>query len=171
LQPILATQRATLTHIRIQKIFSSGIEDFDMTRFPKLQSLWLSHDLTGTDTSLVANLVAPHLRVFHWDQQLEDQQCCETLGSFGQREEDWLQAFAAAAVERKSTLRQIRIYYRPDPYLYSYNGEDEDPLLYPWDRMDKIARDIQPHGIHLSYNKPNITREEFNKHLEDRYSY
>lgn len=168
LQSILATQRATLTHIRIQQIFNSGIEGFDMTGFPNLQSLWLSHDLTGTDTSLVANLVSPNLRVFHWDQMLEDQQHCETVWSFGQREEDWLRALAAAAVDRRSTLRQIRIYYRPDdPYLYSYDGEDEDyPPLYPWDRMGRVARDIQPHGIHLSHNKPNMTRKEFNEHLE-----
>jgi len=164
LQPILATQKATLSHIHIRVIFSQGLQGFNVTGFPNLQSLSLSRDLTGTDTTYVANLVAPRLGVFHWELTVEDQQSSEDLGGFGPLEEDWLRAFAAAAIARKSALRLIQIDYQPLDY---YCKKASEPREYPWDRMDRIAREIRPHGISLSYSQPCMTREQFNKLLRE----
>ncbi|CAM1503149.1 Fc.00g079250.m01.CDS01 [Cosmosporella sp. VM-42] len=160
LQPILAVHKATLTHIQIRELYSSGLERFSVADFPNLQSLYLSHDLTGTNITFVGNLVAPNLSKFHWDMTLEDQQCSETLGSFAQPEEDWLRAFCTAAIHHKSALRHVYIQFRPESYLYSSDREVVHKQ-YPWDRMDKIGREVQPHGITLLYNTPSVTRDEF----------
>lgn len=161
LQPVLASQKAALTHIRIQEIYSTGLEGFDVTDFPKLKSLYLSHDLTGTETAFVASLVAPNLHEYHWDMKLEDQQCGETLGSFGRPEEDWLRAFATAAINHKSALRHFYIQFRPETHPYSYEWKEVDDKQYPWDRMDRVGREVLPHGIMISYKTPNITRDKF----------
>lgn len=165
LQPILAAQKATLTHVRIRELYSMGLEEFNVTDFPKLRSLSLSHGLTGTDTTYVGNLVAPNLREFHWDMTLEDQQLGETLGNFAQPEEDWLRALSAAAIDRKSALHHIRIQFSPEAFIYSHERKTIHDK-YPWDRMDQIGREVQPHGITISYNIPTVTKEEFREMLE-----
>ena len=157
---ILVTQKATLSHIEIYEIYSSGIDGFDLSDFDNLQSLWMSHDLTGTETALVSNLIAPNLCTFDWDMALEDQQCCVPLDGFSQPEEDWLRALATRAIKSRSALRHIRVHFTPDAYTGSCNRRTLQNQ-YPWDRMDTIAEEFLPHGIRLTYNAPNITRDEF----------
>lgn len=164
LQPILAHQKASLSYVQIAEIFNDGLEGFDVTDFPNLQFLSLSHDLTGLDTTLVPNLVAPGLRIFRWDMKLEDQQCGERLGDFCEPQETWLRVLVATAVERKTALREIRINFRPEGGLQGHHGFTQDQ--YPWDRMDKLANEFRPHGIDLTYNPPNHTREEFQAYLD-----
>ncbi|KAJ5187163.1 hypothetical protein N7449_010157 [Penicillium cf. viridicatum] len=75
---------------------SSGFDGFDLREFENLEKLSLasdfSHPLFNRNESCEPpdSLLAPRLRVFHWDLTLLDQQCVESLRDFGQAEEDWL---------------------------------------------------------------------------------
>ncbi|KAL4865948.1 hypothetical protein BDV12DRAFT_173619 [Aspergillus spectabilis] len=126
LQPILAIHRTTLQSISIRCINFGGLTDFDVRDFPNLQELRLSEATTSpryrnstADAHLIPNLIAPRLRVFHWDLTLEDQQCSESLGSFAQKEEDFLRAVAHEAIKVKCPLRMLRVTYTPDTWLES----------------------------------------------------
>ncbi|CAG9956513.1 unnamed protein product [Clonostachys rosea f. rosea IK726] len=172
LQSILCHQKDSLTFIRMDQIMDGGPKSFNMTEFRNLKVLWLAHDLTGTDPEFVANLLSPNLEVFHWNLMLEDREARESLDAFEKREEDWLRAFTAAAIASNSTLRHINIRFSPEDYI---KLEDTWGLEYPWDRMDRIASEIQPHGIHLSYSPIKVSRERFNalvkvpKHLKSSW--
>ncbi|KAK7224455.1 hypothetical protein V2G26_012458 [Clonostachys chloroleuca] len=172
LQSILSHQKDSLTFIRMGQIRDRGLKSFNMTEFRNLKVLWLAHNLTGTDPEFVANLLAPNLEVFHWNLMPENQRDRESLDAFEKREEDWLRAFAAAAIASNSTLRHINIRFSPEDYI---EQEDTWGLEYPWDRMDRIASEIQPHGIHLSYSPIKVSRETFNalvkfpKHLNSSW--
>ncbi|VUC24104.1 unnamed protein product [Clonostachys rosea] len=157
---ILSHQKDSLTYIRMDQLLEQGLHNFNVTEFHSLKVLWLAHNLTGTDFKSVANLLAPNLEVFHWNMMSEDGDSVQSLDTFDKREEDWLRAFAAAAIARDSTLRQIKIRFYADALILR---EDKTGLEYPWDRMDRIASEIQPHGIHLSYSPITVSREEFNR--------
>lgn len=159
MQAILSQQKDSLTYIRMDQLLQQGLYSFNMAEFRSLKVLWLAHDLTGTDPESVANLLAPNLEVFHWNLMLEDQRQGESLDTFEKREEDWLRAFAAAAIAGNSTLRHIKIRFFPEAQIFR---QDKTGVEYPWDRMDRIASEIQPHGIHLSYSPISVSRERFN---------
>ncbi|CAH0056889.1 unnamed protein product [Clonostachys solani] len=161
MQRVLSHQKRFLSCIRLQELLDEGLYDFGVIDFHSLKTLSLGHGTTGTDSSSIANLVAPNCEVFCWDMVLEDQQHGECLGHFRQPEEDWLRAFAHVAIARKSALRHMKILYYPDDGAYNVDDEALKILEYPWDRMDRLAQEIQPYGIHLSYNTPTTTREEF----------
>ncbi|KAL4970612.1 uncharacterized protein BDV14DRAFT_195295 [Aspergillus stella-maris] len=169
LQPILAIHRTTLRSISIRCINSGGLAGFDMRAFPRLEELCLSEGSTSPhhrDSSLLANLIpnliAPQLRNFHWDMTLEDQQCAETLYCLQEEEENFLRAVAHAAIEAKVPLRMLRVTYNPDTWL-------EYEIGYPWDRLDALGREpeLAAAGIRVCYNTPNISREEFDKRIEE----
>lgn len=156
LQPILAIHKSTLRSISIRCINEPGLDGFDLHDFESLEELCLSYQTTnGTaDIHLIPNLLAPRLRIFHWDLTLEDQQCNETLECFQQKEEDWLRTLALTAVSQGCPLRGIEITFTP---LFSYYFDG----VYPWDRMDALGRELQPHGIQVGYNPPSTSREEY----------
>ncbi|KAK0755688.1 hypothetical protein N5P37_011767 [Trichoderma harzianum] len=154
LQPILTVHKSTLSAIRIRALNRSGLDGFNLSGFQALRELSLSHGLTGTDPTLVAGLLSPRLRSFHWDMTFEDQQHDEFFFHFGEPEENWLRKLAMAAIGRKSTLEIISIKFRPT------DGE-WGCTVYPWDRMDDVARYVQPYGIRLFYTTPTISRELF----------
>ncbi|VUC23396.1 unnamed protein product [Clonostachys rosea] len=160
MQRILSHHKKSLSFIRLQELLHEGLYDFDVTDFHSLKTLSLGHDTTGTDTSSINKLVAPNCDVFCWNMIFEDQQHGEDLGSFAQPEEDWLRAFAHVAIARKSALRHIKVIYYPEPYGY-VDFEARKTFEYPWDRMDRLAHEIQTHGISLSYNVPTTSREQF----------
>ncbi|CAG9981292.1 unnamed protein product [Clonostachys byssicola] len=162
LQSILSHQKDSLTFMKIDQIPDPdpGLENFNMAKFRSLKVLWLARDLTGADPEFVANLLAPNLDVFHWNPMPEDEDERNGLNAFEKPEEDWLRAFAAAAIASNSTLRHINIRFSPKEYIQL--EEDKWDLEYPWDRMDRIASEIQPHGIRLSYSPINVSRERFN---------
>lgn len=161
LAPIIEIHKGTLHSILISHLCESGLAGFDLSDFKKLKYLSLSSKATGKDTNLIANILAPNLETFRWDLTLEDQQCTVSIHAFGQPEEDWLRALAAAAIERKSALRKIQVKFVPE-YRISW-GVDPDTLKYPWDRMEAIARDIRPKGIELLYSEPAMSKEDFEK--------
>ncbi|KAL4956309.1 hypothetical protein BDW69DRAFT_89715 [Aspergillus filifer] len=169
LQPILAIHRSTLRSISIRCINSGGLSGFDMRAFPRLEELCLSKGATSPHyrdslihANLIPNLIAPQLRIFHWDMTLEDQQCMETLYCLQDEEENFLRAIAHAAIEAKVPLRMLRVTYEPDTWLKNEIG-------YPWDRLDALGREpeLLAAGIRVCYNTPNIRREEFEKKIEE----
>jgi hypothetical protein len=156
LQRILAIHKSTLRSIRIRCINVPGLDRFDLREFENLEELSLSYLSTNGTVGihLIPNLLAPHLRVFHWDLTREDQQCNESLGDFQQKEEDWLRRLALTAVTQGCPLRRIEITFTP-LFTYYFDG------VYPWDRMDALGRELQPHGIQVCYNPPSTSREEY----------
>lgn len=156
MQPILAIHKSTLRSISISCINVAGLDGFDLHEFENLEELSLSYQSTkGTvDIHLIPNFLAPQLRVFHWDLTLEDQQCNENLGDFQQKEEDWLRRLALTAITQGCPLRRIEITFTP-LYTYYFDG------VYPWDRMDALGRELQPHGIQVGYNPPCTSREGY----------
>lgn len=65
---------------------------------------------------------------------------------FGHEEASWVRNLAQTARARKSLLRKILIFYYP---VSVGNGErDHD---YPWDLMDALNIEFQPHGIAITY--------------------
>ena len=156
---VLMPQAQSLRTIEIRNINKTGLDGFVLSAFSRLENLLLSHGSTGTDSSLISNLIAPNLQSFHWDLTLEDQQCGETLDNFGQEEEDWLRALVDAAIRGKSRLGEIRVTFTPEEWVQDFNPNNKP--VYPWDRMDAIAREIEPRGLALRYNTPTTTREQF----------
>ncbi|KAH8692381.1 hypothetical protein BGW36DRAFT_387494 [Talaromyces proteolyticus] len=156
LQPILSIHKSTLRSISIRCINVGGLDGFDLREFENLEELSLSYQSTKhtADIHLIPNLLAPQLRVFHWDLTLEDQQCNESLGFFEQKEEDWLRTLALTAVTRGCPMRRIEITFTP-LYTYYFAG------VYPWDRMDALGRELHPHGVQVYYNPPSTSREEY----------
>lgn len=75
---------------------------------------------------------------------------------FGHEETSWVRNLAQTARARKSLLRKIRIFYYP---VSVGNGEQDHD--YPWDLMDALNNEFQPHGIAITYTKPPRTRESW----------
>lgn len=174
LQRILAIRRNTLTHIEILQlqIFRDdpqSIERFNVTGFHSLQSLSLSHRVTGTATTFISDLMAPNLREFHWNMEKASSPGDEPFGTsleiFQQDEEDWLRTLCTAAMYRESVSLHVQIHYRPDKYFYRPDGGVID-MEYPWDRIDRVRCEFQHHGITLSYDTPTLSRDQF-RHFID----
>ncbi|KAJ5817489.1 hypothetical protein N7447_007497 [Penicillium robsamsonii] len=169
LQPILSLHRKTLRSLTLDAINCPGIHGLDLRQFENLDELSLSSQITGHQQRRYGNeyfeppdgLLAPRLRVFHWDLTLVDQQCCEGFDGFGQVEEDWLRQLARRAIQRGCPLRKIEIKFTPGEWSF-------DSDVYPWDRMDAIGRELRPHGVELSYNPPSVSKEWFLKIVEPK---
>ncbi|KAL4970613.1 uncharacterized protein BDV14DRAFT_163648 [Aspergillus stella-maris] len=164
LQPILELHKRTLRAITIRGLNKSGLTGFDVRGVSNLRELYLSDGVTGRDEmtmNLIQCLLAPNLRVFHWNLTLEDQEHSEELGSFAQWEEDFLRCFATEAVRKACPLHILRLTFNP---IHSTLNEIS---LYPWDHMDKLDHEFREHGwdVRLEYNQPSITREAFKKEM------
>ncbi|KAF7516711.1 hypothetical protein PCG10_001978 [Penicillium crustosum] len=164
LQPILYTHRKTLRSIKLYGLHKSGFDGFDLREFENLEKLSLASHFSGHQLFKMNeiceppdSLLAPRLRVFHWDLTLLDQQCGESLRDFGQAEEDWLRLLARKAIKHRCPLRRIEITFNPDVDQY-ISITDE---VYPWDRMDAMGADLRPYGIEVSYNSPSVSRERY----------
>ncbi|KAL5337059.1 hypothetical protein BJX70DRAFT_400082 [Aspergillus crustosus] len=167
LQPILAIHRTTLKFIGIGGIYIRGLAGFDVRDFPNLQELRLSeattsptHQNSAANVRHIPNLLAPRLRVFHWDLNLEDQESLETLDSFAQEQEEFLRAVGNEAIKAKCPLQTLKITYTP--HDFTLNAESQ----YPWDRIDALDREFQPAGIRVCYNSPRMSRAQFLRNLK-----
>ncbi|KAL3440272.1 hypothetical protein BJX65DRAFT_35451 [Aspergillus insuetus] len=166
LQPIFEIHKSTLRRISVRCLNAGGLAGFDLRDFPSLEELKLSARTTRSrrlpytvEYPHLRNLLAPRLRVFHWDLTAEDQQCDEKLHDFAQGEEDLLREFANTALRAAVAvpLREIRITFTPDPYVYSESiGQP-----YPWDQMDALDAEFRGRGVRVRYNAPSLSREEF----------
>ncbi|KAL3429563.1 hypothetical protein BDV09DRAFT_190015 [Aspergillus tetrazonus] len=172
LRPILAIHKSTLRSIKIRALNIRGLAGFDVREFERLEELSLSSSIICRlykawkhDDHTLSTLVGPRLRSFELDLTLEDQQHCESLGDFGEMEENWLRALAHFAVRQEYPLREIRIQFAP----YGYETSDLDGR-YSWDRMDDLDRELQLHGIRVHYSPPTVSRAEFEKILKDYFT-
>ncbi|KAI3003105.1 hypothetical protein CBS147346_5570 [Aspergillus niger] len=106
----------------------------------------------------VGRLLSPTVKTFVFDLTSYDPQHAESLTDFGKLEERWLRAFAetAAALDRNTALRTIRVVFQPEPYPYHDEWE-----VYPWDRITQVQEDIRPLGLDLEYSTPTMTPEEY----------
>lgn len=168
MQPILYIHRKTLRTIKLYGLNRAGFDGFNLREFENLEKLSLSSEFSGhqhfhRDKTCEPpdSLLAPRLRVFHWDMTLLDQQCSEKLSDFAQAEEDWLRLLARKAIKRGCPLQRIEITFTPGDDCCGTSDE-----VYPWDRMDSIGADLRSHGIKVSYNTPCVSREEFSTNLK-----
>ncbi|OJK03988.1 hypothetical protein ASPACDRAFT_39602 [Aspergillus aculeatus ATCC 16872] len=109
-------------------------------------------------SAAVGRLLSPTVKTFVFDLTSYDQQHGAQLTDFGALEERWLRTFAetAAAPDRSTALRTIRVIFEPETYPYHDKWE-----VYPWDRIRQVQEDIRPLGLDLEYSTPTITREEY----------
>ncbi|KAE8326020.1 hypothetical protein BDV39DRAFT_206406 [Aspergillus sergii] len=168
----LAIHKDTLKSIDIGSLSRGGGRRlFNACDFPKLEVLTLSrwhlagwrphHDEGLTFSPLHADLLlGASLHTFTLDFTVYDQHS-EGWTDFGEREEHWVRQVAKAAIARKAALRKIKIIFNPD---YWDSTEEQG---YPWDRMDRIRDEIQPHGLVLEYSEPALTKEEWLRRLRD----
>ncbi|KAJ5498467.1 hypothetical protein N7453_007518 [Penicillium expansum] len=163
LQPILYIHRKTLRSIKLYRFNRGGLEGFDLREFENLEQLSLSYEFSDPQRSPrneafepPDSLLAPRLRVFHWNLTSLDSQCAERLGDFAKAEEDWLRLLARKAFKRGCPLQRIEITFTPGTDCFGTGDE-----VYPWDRMDAIGADLRPHGVEVSYSTPSVSRERF----------
>lgn len=144
----------------------SDSEIIDLSSFTALRSLSLSRrsfPCTGLtfDEGARAGLLVPRLESFIWTFEHRGKSD-DTLSCIGPEEEAWLRDFGVCAVERKhSRLRDIFVEYEPAAEIASWVEDTARVAEYPWDRLRRVADDLRPHGVQLSYPKPNCTREKW----------
>ncbi|KAK4186345.1 hypothetical protein QBC35DRAFT_453385 [Podospora australis] len=180
-----------LTHLRVGNLVLESMADLDralfhvdFSYFTSLASLSLSLSATGTNPDRAAKLIAPRLETFEWTFPEPTVPDGPYLNSFAWREEEFLRRFAREAVEKQPdprALRRIKVDFVPtlrfDPrsllqpmYLSgltaqpSYQSSLHASYEYPWDRLDRIAEEVLGHGIRLVYNKPAMTKAEFEEY-------
>ncbi|KAL2022953.1 hypothetical protein VTK56DRAFT_4168 [Thermocarpiscus australiensis] len=142
--------------------------EVDLTSFECLTFLSLSYWDTGCYLG-ESGLLAPRLQVFRWtfdERKNAAPDDALVLNHFQQATEDFLRRLAQAAVSRKCPLRNIEIVFTPTAYVGSNASgpgqwASNRDLEYPWDCMVRLAEEIHPWGIELTYNEPSVPREEF----------
>ena len=155
----------SVTNPTLYPPLSGMLTGVDFTLFGALTFLSLSYWVTGSGPG-EGCLLAPHLKTFEWTFDADDERLL-LLSHFGQKEEDFLRRLAAAAVERKIPLRNMDIVFTPASTVKTqdegveYLGVTEAEFEYPWDRMDRLAHEMRLSAIELSYNKPPVSREQF----------
>jgi hypothetical protein len=135
----------------------------DFSEFSVLEKLSLSRWHFGESREKLLDsqqifencLSPPRLRKFTWTFSMMDSAWPQWY-DFEHEEESWVRNLAQTAISRKSLLRKIRIFYYPLTL-----GNPELDYDYPWDRMDALNEEFQPHGIAITYTKPPTTRENW----------
>lgn len=161
---ILDEQKASLVDIDIRAAFQpSSLAGIDLSRFAHLERLLLPRNLTSVQTVNVSNLLAPNMQQMTWATTYRDDLSDEdTIQTFQKPEEDWIRALSAAAFTERSTLRKIIIKYDPKGFGAGFNTWQASHTEYPWDRMERVARDVKDLGVELIYDPPpTMSREEF----------
>lgn len=158
----------------------------DFASFGRLTDLSLSFWATGSDDAggeeaAGGGLLAPRLAAFEWVFDGDDGRALYA-DHFGPQEADFLRRLARAAVARRVPLRRIAVVFTPAPVVpIRYNlvsgvglegpeacdSDAAEHLEYPWDRMDRLADELRPMGIELTYNTPSVTRERFEAAVEE----
>lgn len=168
---MLSPHKHTLEVLKMGYLSRTGDDEriIDISEFSALTELELSR-WSFANTSLQFSddvghkLLAPRLAKFIWSFSIYDQHS-ETITDMGDREEDWLRHFANFAARQKSALKSIYVEYRP-PRVSRY--EDIRAFVYPWDRLDRVKKDIEKYGIMLGYNEPSTTKQEWLDEVENQ---
>lgn len=138
LHRILSPHKPTLCTVRIRNFIPSlslppdnnyntdnfGLTNFNLHPFTSLTHLTLPRRLTGTDPSLVHQLLAPRLRVFCWDLTVERYwRRILKEADLQSAEGTWLRALAREAAARRASLRTVKIDYAgSDSHAPPHNG-------------------------------------------------
>lgn len=169
MQPILETQIASLRELTIMELTRhddrtvGDIENLDLTAFAKLEVLTLPSFFTGYDKRHIPRIVAPSLRVLNWLIPFYNSTGKwghreETVEDFGQEQEDWVRAMVDFVAKEQRNLREIYVDFQP----HEFRSMDRvEGFVYPWDRLDEMARDSEKFGIQLRYEEPSVSREDF----------
>jgi len=152
----LSPHRKALRSIEIGCLFNdrpTGLDGFSLAGFESLETLELPKNSTGSQDGYEKIAAAPRLKTFSWNFQSDDSFMGLCLDHFRQAEEDWIRGLAAAAARRKSPLENIHVIFEPDNW-------GVPPEVWPWDRMDNIAKDFRDAGITVTYTEPNVTKSQ-----------
>lgn len=160
LRPLLYAHRMTLHTLRICGLVDQYSEceplaTFDLRGLTALTHLTLFHCDTGTNPDFVHHLLAPRLRFFCWDLFTSD--VSHGLEGLAQDEEDWLRSLAvkAAGVPGGTSLCRVEVAFAPTEGAHWGDG------VYPWDRLERVASDMQRVGIQLLWDEPSVSRERY----------
>ncbi|KAF4988862.1 hypothetical protein FGRMN_9504 [Fusarium graminum] len=159
--------RAHLRELRIPHLNMEDVKSLDLSGFSKLETLKLASTITGNDGGDVPRIIAPNLRVFEWKVKTWEHHEGDSFypdaearpEDFGQRQEDWVRAVVRFAHEHETKLQTIIIDFNPIDLPIPLD------TMYPWDRMAGIARDSEQYGIDICYDRPNISRGDFERLL------
>jgi len=111
--PILSVHKETLRYIGLGNMRGRSLSGFDLTGFDNLESLHLSRWATGCNAAEVLGiLAAPRIREFHW-WFTKEYLARVNLFDFGDEEEAWVRALAAAAAASGSPLDMIFAHFDP----------------------------------------------------------
>ncbi|PYH89374.1 hypothetical protein BO71DRAFT_389742 [Aspergillus ellipticus CBS 707.79] len=166
-EPWLLQHKHTLLSIAFGP-FPDMEEDrmFNASAFPNLEYLGLSRwhvgqvgeKLLPLSAENVDRLLGPSLTTLMWDfRSLKGVE--ESWGDFGKEEENWVRRLVEDAVSRKAALKHIHIIFVREPSTATASNG------YPYDRMDKIGKDIEPLGLTLTYVPPDLTKKEWLKQV------
>ena len=157
----LEPHRTSLRSLTIGPPGKYDLEEFELTRFDKLEELSLARTATGGDDEAhrVAKFLAPNLETFRWTFA---ESCAVTTLSDWFYSRRWLRAFIQAARSGGCPLRLIEIEYSPLAVFGDRKRREPQTFEYPWDELARIRSELQPAGIHLLYDPPSITRHQFN---------
>ncbi|OOF95627.1 hypothetical protein ASPCADRAFT_405398 [Aspergillus carbonarius ITEM 5010] len=130
---------------------------FNASAFPHLESLRLSRWNMGTKLWLsdtdADKLLGPSLKTFTWNfRSLSDQK--GSWKDFKEEEENWLRAFARAAVAKKAALKSIRIAFSP------YDSA-QGTVGYPWGRMARVRDEFEPFGVIVTWDAPVLEGDDW----------
>lgn len=169
----LSVHKDTLKHVDIGELSGEGVGRlFKACDFPNLETLKLSrwqmgssHYRSGRPLKFSSEdadyLLGSSLKHFSWVFVSRDRGPDGGWENFGEEEEEWLRAFANEAIARKSCLQEIFVDHDPKP-------KDVTPdSCYPWDLIDLIRDEVEPHGLKISYRRPAISREVWYDLLEE----
>ncbi|KAK0644046.1 hypothetical protein B0T16DRAFT_460131 [Cercophora newfieldiana] len=173
---ILSAHKSTLEALDLCGMDGrQGLSGLDLRGFARLESLELSRWSTGVHPGQVTSILgAPRLRRFCWMFEHRSDGYFMNTGTmlhFGDTEETFVRALIATAVEVSSPLMHIDIECRPnrkqlwcrDEHLnrISWSEQYGWPVVYPWDRLERLRSEAKAVGIDLAFPGPTISRAEF----------
>ncbi|RDW68997.1 uncharacterized protein DSM5745_08757 [Aspergillus mulundensis] len=155
----LSVHRETLKEIDIRSLRIRKRGSLDLSKFSALRTLTLPQAAIRCSDGLAAFddirvLLPSNLLTFRLDYAIDDRHD-ESAKDFGENEEQVIRTLALAAVTAKAALRTIEIEFIPS--LSKCKVEDG----YPWDRMNRIKEEMEPHGIRVVCPKPPLPKEEW----------
>ncbi|KAJ5408338.1 hypothetical protein N7509_002221 [Penicillium cosmopolitanum] len=174
-QSWLLNHKETLKYAYIDLLgHNQGIQEFDASIFPRLESLTLSRTQLNDDvgdgvqnnlcweSSHPDRLLPPNLKTFGMSFGILG--CC-LINNFGDKEVSWLRQLGQAAASRQSSLETIDILFQPwSEYPHKY-GNYPDDHGYPWDRMSGLRDELAEYGISLIYTPAPWTKEEWEERI------
>ena len=166
---LLTLHKETLQSIKFVSLcaWNSSRNCIDVSDYPTLHSITMpAWDMNCTPEEAASKLLSPRLESFTWSFCLIAQ-TSSVLEDFTESRANWLRRFITLAINQKSTLRKVHIELSPNDWSPSLVMATEDSYVYPVDRMDWIAAEFAPHGVSVTHDEDDRTREEINETIEN----